>query len=227
MHRDRAKAEELRREGKSYKEINSLLYIPKSTLSDWFKFSDWSKIIKRKNINKEKQRSKIRICKLNTKRGKDLSNLYKEAEKEALIELENLKYFPLFIAGLVIYWGEGEKISKHQVRVSNTDFEMIKMFYKFLRDVCGVENKKIRVSLLLYPDLNENECIKIWREKTGIKKENFNASVVIHGRHKTKRVRYGVCIIGVSSSYLKKKMLVWIDFFPKLVFNEIKTAGIS
>jgi hypothetical protein len=48
MKNDKAKAIELRRKGKSYTEIIARLGVPKSTLSDWFKGSVWSEVLRAK-----------------------------------------------------------------------------------------------------------------------------------------------------------------------------------
>lgn len=43
---------------------------------------------------------------------------------------------------------------------------------------------------------------------------NIPKSTVIQGRHKTKRVPRGICIVNVSSTYFKQKMLMWMQFLP-------------
>ena len=122
----------LRRFGKSYNEIKAELGVPKSTLSDWFKDQKWSNDLAKNLAEKVKEQSKIRLIKLDKIRGEHLKKLYREAEIEAEAEFKKLKYHPLFIAALMIYWGEGNKLSRNRCCVANTEPLMIKIFYQFL-----------------------------------------------------------------------------------------------
>lgn len=194
--------------------ISNLLKVPKSTLSGWLKDEKWSVEIKASLNKNAKIQSAIRMRQLGKVRGKELDNAYAEAVKEAEKEFEYFVRWPLFVAGLCIYWGEGEKTSKHMIRVSNIDPGLVKVFIGFLIHVCGIPKKDIRYSLLLYPDLDEDACKQFWVSHAGLLRENFNKSARIQGRHKTKRLRYGVCNVSFSSSYLKKKIGVWLAKLP-------------
>lgn len=44
---------------------------------------------------------------------------------------------------------------------------------------------------------------------------------ILPSRHKTKRLPYGICTLVVSNTYLKQKMLVWIDQLPNMVLNVV------
>ncbi len=79
----------------------------------------------------------------------------------------------------------------------------------------GISKEKIRIYVLIYPDLNPDECKNFWIKQSGLPDKNFNRCVVIQGRHKTRRLPYGVCNINVSSTYLKEKMFVWLTLLPK------------
>ncbi len=157
----------------------------------------------------------MRIRALDRVRGQHLKQIYQEAREEAKEEFESLKLYPLFILGVAIYWGEREKTTRHFVRIANTDPLMIKCFVSFLRSICGVAPQKIRSWLLLYPDLKEKACKNFWIHHAGLAHNNFSKSVVIQGRHKTKRLGYGVCSVSVGSTYLKEKMMVWLSLMPE------------
>lgn len=215
MRKDKQETIQLRRLGKSYSEIKNILGVPKSTLSDWLRTTRWSNKIKYQLTKKAQKRSTIQLRKLNRIYRKNLERIYQEARIEAGEEFRKFKFHPLFIAGVSIYWGEGDKTTKHNIRISNTDPLMIRLFIKFLREVCGVPEERIRANVLLYPDLDQNKCKRFWVGKTGLSDKNFNKSVVIQGRHKTRRLPYGVCNINTSSSYLKQKMFVWLTLLPK------------
>ena len=125
MRKDKNEALKLRRRGKSYNEIRNQLRIPKSTLSGWLKKIHWSDKIKHKLTEKAKEKSTIRLCSLNKIYRRYLSKIYEEARIEAKQEFEYFKLHPLFVSGITIYWGEGDKLSRHQIRVGNTDPLMI------------------------------------------------------------------------------------------------------
>lgn len=214
MRKDKDSAYRLRTEGKSYNQIRAQLKIPVSTLSGWFKYDTQSQQVKDFLTAASQGISKTRIIRLNKVRGDNLKKIYEEAEEEARKEFKYLKYHPLFIAALMVYWGEGDK-GRNILRVTNTDPMLLKVFIKFLKEICGVKEIDIKAHLLIYPDLDEKVCMNYWVEQLGHPLGNFNKTVVIQGRHKTHRLRYGVCHITTSSSYLKKKLLLWLLLLPE------------
>jgi hypothetical protein len=220
MRKDKEEVIKLRKTGKSYNEIREELSIPKSTLSEWFRDQKWSNELAVKLAEKQKSKSIIRMRDLNKIRGANLDMLYKEAEKEAVEEFEQLKYHPLFMSALMIYWGEGNKASRNNCIIANTEYEMVRIFKLFLERICRVKRSRIRAWILLYPDLDEKVCKNYWMRNIGLKQEDFNKSIVIQGKHKTNKLQYGVCNLGVSSTYLKKKILLWIKLLAEDISNE-------
>lgn len=215
MRQDKQKAISLRRQGNSYNNISAKLNIPKSTISSWVSTQPWSQAVKDKLKIKANAIGKINLLTLSKIRKDNLAKLYAQATSEAVMEFKNLQYHPLFITGLSLYWGEGNKSLKGPVNVVNTDAEMIKIFYMFLLHICGTPNEKIKAYITIYPDNNEVACRKYWLAKTGLKDYNFTKSVVIQGKHHTRRLHYGICNLGVPSTYLKTKMLVWLNLLAK------------
>jgi len=200
--------------------------VPLSTLSDWFCNQDWSSEIAVRLSEKARIEHKVRILKLNKVRGDRLNQVYHRAELEAVADFAKLKYHPLFVAGLMIYWGEGNKLSKSRVSIANTEPAMINVFVDFLINVCQLHKNKIRVWLLLYPDLDDNKCRSFWIKNAGLEENSFTKSMVIKGKQtNSRRLTYGVCNLGVSSAYLKRKILVWIDLLAKdLIAKEYTRA---
>ena len=204
----------MRRSGKSYREIRDALKIPLSTLSEWFTDVGWSKEMAKTLAARAQVQHTARLIELDRVRGLHLIHAYDGARKEAREDLEVLKYNPLFIAGLMLYWGEGDKATKSQVRLANTDPELIRLFVFFLRKVCNIPEKKIGISILTYPDIDDKANRQYWSEVSGIIPERFLKSVLIQGRHKTRRLGHGVCSVYVSSTYFKVKMLEWLRLLP-------------
>ena len=224
MRKDKKTAHELRTLGKSYTEIHLQLGVPKSTLSGWFSNQKWSNDIAIKCAKNAVNSSIVRLVALNTIRGEHLKRLYEEALADAVEDYSKLRYHPLFIAGLMIYWGEGDKTSKYRVSIANTEPQMIKIFKLFLKNICGLENAKAWI--LLYPDLDEVTCKKYWMEKCGLKYDQFTKSMVIKGKTPLRKLSYGVCNMGISSAYLKNKILKWIELLAHDIGEEKYIAGI-
>ncbi len=215
MRHDKEYILELRRKGFSYKEIKKLTGISVSTLSDWFKNEDWSKDVTEKNNSKHMKISRDRILKMNESRDLALGRKYKDMEDEAVVEYKMYKSEPLFTAGLMLYAGEGDKATKGIIRLSNIDFGIHRVFIRFLSKFMGIDNKRLRCGLLLYPDLDIVICKDRWSKELGIPISQFHKPQIIQGRHKTKRLHFGVGSIIFSSSFLKKKLLLWIEFAKK------------
>jgi len=220
MRKDKEKIFELRKLGKSFSELSKIFSIPKSTLSEWFKDHQWSKELS-VSLNKGfKEKNIVRLSFLNKIRGDNLRKIYETAEQEAIEEFEKLKYHPLFIAGLMIYWGEGEKLGTSGVSISNVDPLMIKLFHEFLIRICSIDEQRIATSLFIYPDLVEEVCKSYWKEQAGLKNTRFRKTVTLIGKHKTRKIKYGICKLGCCSAYLKRKIIVWLKIFPESILGE-------
>lgn len=220
MRKDKEKAVQMRKRGKSYRQIHSELKIPMGTLSGWFSDIDWSKDVARQ-LSREAQKSHtVRLVELNKLRGQHLKRAYEAARQEAAKELEMLKYNPLFISGIMLYWGEGGKNPRDGVKLANTDPKMIGFYVEFLTKACRIPIDRIKAHVLYYPDLQENICRAYWSRMSRIPVENFTKSTLIQGRHEIRRLNWGVCMVTVSSFYFKQKMLEWIRLLPEELMNK-------
>ncbi|MCL5224329.1 MAG: hypothetical protein M1361_01825 [Patescibacteria group bacterium] len=86
--------------------------------------------------------------------------------------------------GLAIYWGEGDSKPKNPLRISNTDPRMIKLYVRFLREIMKVPDDKIRLGLILYPDLDDRASKNYWSKITNLKstifvKSQFSKGVIL------------------------------------------------
>ena len=104
---------------------------------------------------------------------------------------------------------KAELSAKHHKQVSN-------QIYQQALSEAKISEEKIRLSLIIYPDLDDEDCKKFWNNKTKISLKQFDKSSVIYGRHPTKRLKNGICIIRVNSSPgLKEKIIIWKDYIIK------------
>jgi len=211
MRYDQPEAFELRKQGKTYREIQQSLGVSRSTLCDWFKNEEWSKHIKKLNSNKNIKISKERLEKLNNNRKLMLEKKYDQIEEEAIKEFELYKNDPLFIGGLMLYAGEGDKRTRNLTRLSNSEFYLHSVFIRFSEKFLKVKRDKIKIWLLLYPDHDIEKSIDIWSKKLNLSKSNFNKSQIILGRLKSRKLQYGVGNSIISSTSLKKKILKWLE----------------
>lgn len=214
MLKNKEEAFKLRRLGKSYKQINRELGIATSTLADWFKNEPWSQEIKMR-LSAEVSFSNARNLELLVQASRERwRQKHEEYRAMAVREFEGLKDDPLFLAGIMLYWGEGEKQKKSSVvRLGNSEPEMLRIFYLFLLKALGISKDKIHAWILLYPDLVDSVQKNFWSKATGIPLEHFKKSITIKGRHPTKRLSYGVCTIFVHSRALKERMLKWLELY--------------
>ncbi len=219
MRTDKEDAFELRRQGKSYKEIHNKLGMSVSTLSNWFKGVDFSEDIKRSLVEQNYVNGRKHLEFLNKVRGDLLEAYYQQAKKEAVCDLEKNIHNPLFVSAIAAYWGEGDKASKNHIRITNTDPQMLQLFLKFLLQICKIDKARISIALFLYEDLDEEVCKRYWSKNLGFNK--YHKTQILPSRHKSKKLPYGTATVVLTDSYLKKKMIVWIDQLPKMVLNMV------
>lgn len=224
MRKDKEKAFELRRNGKSYKEISRKLGIPTATLCCWFKNLDWSRELRNKLAADVSFSSPQKLKMMVQATKKKWASIHEQYRTEAELEFEQKKTNPLFVAGVMLYWGEGGKTLKYnKVSLSNSDPGMLKIFYKFLHKTLEIPRENIFAWLLLYPDLNDEIQKRFWSKIIGIPLQQFKKSITIVGRHPTKRLSNGVCYITVQSSKLLWKLTRWIELYQETILDN---AGI-
>ncbi len=216
MRKDKNLVFEMRKQGKSYRQIQQVFNISRSTLSDWFRDVDWSKHTKNKNNENNLLVSTERLKKMHIGRLKMLDDLYKKNEIQAVIEYEVFKKQPLFMAGLMIYAGEGDKRSRNVTRISNTDFYLHEIFIQFAEKYLKISRSSVKIALLLYSDNNINHCILKWSETLKISSINFHKTQVIKGKETKRKLQYGTGISIISTiTVTKMKILTWLELCKK------------
>jgi len=219
MRQDKDLIFKLRKEGKSYRYIRKETGISMGTLGEWFKNEEWSRHVKKSNINKNITISTERLKLLQEGRNKMLKDKYIKVELEAEKEFHIFKNDPLFMAGLMIYAGEGDKRNHNNSRVSNSDFFIHKIFIKFAEKYLDIKRENIKISLILYPDLDIETCIKKWSSELKVVNSNFYKTQIIRGKEKSKRLQYGIGTSIISSTVIvKKKILKWLELVAMTKF---------
>lgn len=114
----------------------------------------------------------------------------------------------LLIAAIMLYYGEGAKTNK-TVDFANSEPQMLKIFLKFLRKICRVDQKRLRFYLYCFSNQNKEELIEFWCQTLKIKRENFTRPYVKDFNNKNSRtMSYGVLHIRYSDVRLLNKILL-------------------
>ncbi len=112
--------------------------------------------------------------------------------------------------GVALYWGEGSK-SKNRwtIDLANSDPSIIKTFLKFLREICGINESKIRVLLYCYANQDVNKLINFWSDLTNIPKRQFTKPYIRMDfkMEKMDKMVYGL----IHIRYADKKLFLLIE----------------
>jgi predicted transcriptional regulator len=202
-------ATSLRKRGFTYEEISKMVGVSKSSVSNWFSRETWSQ-----SISASKSNSK-RISLLNTSRGNQNKKMYAEAERSAVTEFKHYKNNPLFIAGLMLYVGEGDNKHRRLIRLANSREEIHRIFISFIIEYLGVPREKIKFWILLYPDLDPLKCSKHWSKALKLPISQFYKYQVIQGKSTKRTLHFGVGNTIIGSTVLKTKLNKWIELALK------------
>ncbi len=208
----------LRRQGTSYKTIVKTIGVPKATLAGWLKGYKWSEVIKQKLTKIQNQNARIRMIAITDKAREHRRVLYQNYRDQARLNFEKHFKDPVFVAGLMLYWGEGDnKLSNGQIRISNSDPMILRFFRQFLFTYLPKIYSKIKMSLVLYPDLKDLQSRRYWSEKVGIPLDRFMKSQYIQGRSTKRTLPHGTAQIYVCSAAYKHQLLEWIEQARKYI----------
>lgn len=128
-------------------------------------------------------------------------------------KLKTRKDIELFNLGVGLFLGEGTKRSKYSVVLANSNPKILKLFLEFLRDICRVNEGKIKAALNIFDDIDIKKAINFWNEVTGISISRFSKTIIRAskgGTYKNKS-RYGTLTLYVSNTKLKALMDNWCE----------------
>lgn len=131
-----------------------------------------------------------------------------------LRELKNEKLRTLKAIGTMLYWGEGGKSDKTKtVDFANSDKDMIVLFLRFLREVCGIEESRLRVLPYFYANHDIEKNIDYWHKNTRISKGQFTKPYIRkdYNKNKAHKMPYGLIHIRYSDVKLLKLIKSWIE----------------
>lgn len=172
--KERIEARKLRREGQSIRTISKKVNVSKGTVSLWCE--DIMLTIEQKNklIEDEKKGKAVGRAKAwESIRNERLNRLAKYVEKGRNF-VGQLSERDIFIAGIALYWAEGNKKNRRLV-FSNSDPIMIKLQIKWLIECLGVSRNDIYCKVGIN-QIHRDRVARVeqyWSEITGIPLNEF------------------------------------------------------
>ncbi len=160
---------------------------------------------------------KNKISRRNSTEASYLMHLYRFGRKPFKIKrILTSKEEKLKIAGIMLYWAEGfKKNNDSTVAFSNSDPKMIRLFLKFLREICGVQEKRLRALLFIFDDQDEKYLKKWWSRFISIPLSQFNHSFTRKSRSDIgsykRKSKYGTLLLRYADKRLLRQILLWID----------------
>lgn len=209
---ERNKSRQLRQQGFSIKQIATILGVSKSSVSGWVRDIELSEDILA-NIN---ERSRLGRERARESRLANILNQKAALYEKCKVEILPLSTRDLWIAGLMLYAGEGRKVwnvSSQPIELTSSDPNILRIFLNFLVKVCNVPRSKIKIRLFLYPDINLKKAENSWAKELDIPLSQFQRSFIKRSYNnplRTRRSKYGTAHIILHNAELYRRILGWL-----------------
>ncbi len=214
---EKEKAIKLRKKGYSYSEILKEVLVAKSTLSLWLRSVGLAKRQKQRLTEKRKIAQK-RGWQARINKRIEITEKIKDLAKKDIAKINKKE---LWLIGVILYWAEGSKQKSNNVsaRVSlgNLDPKVIKIFLKWLYEICEIALKDIDVRIHIHETGDELRAQNYWSKITNIPVSKFSNTIFKKHNPKTNRKfdnknYYGLLRIDVKrSTNLNRKISGWIE----------------
>lgn len=118
----------------------------------------------------------------------------------------------LKIAGIMLYWAEGT-LKGNTVDLANSDPRMIRLFLKFLREICGVDERRLRIYLYAHSYADVGRLKSYWHAITQVPLCQFTKPYVRKGSQKlsTRKMLYGLIHVRYNDTRLLHTIEQWIN----------------
>ncbi|MBI4227519.1 MAG: hypothetical protein HY600_04495 [Candidatus Omnitrophica bacterium] len=128
----------------------------------------------------------------------------------------------LKVAGIMLYWAEGAQ-TVSGVDFTNSNPVMIQLFLRFLRQVCGVAEPRLRVYLYHHGNPDVVEASKrFWSRLTDIPLAQFSRPYIRRGNvHRSGRIMpHGLAHIRYCDKRLLQLIQRWITEYATIAVSE-------
>jgi hypothetical protein len=202
---NKIQAVQLREQGKSYSEIKNIVQVSKSTLSSWLKDIELTK-------EQTGRLSKLQATAYLSAKKKQSASLKHHNEIQIAAQKESTKLAKdsFFVAGLMLYWAEGNK-SFGSVQFSNSDPIMIQIMMRWFRKFCFVPENKFRIGLIIHSLHIREDCQKFWQGITSVPLTQFHSPFVKPSIFSSKKNKLyeGTCKIVIHNRDLLSRIIGW------------------
>lgn len=201
----------------SYSKIRKKLGVPKSTLSYWLREFPLSeeRILELRHQGWKKGEASRERFRATMRRKRELKNqeVYnKYRERFAHVSRETF-----FVAGLILYLGEGHKKDYTKLNLANTDPKIVRFFIQWLEEFLGVPKEKLKLSLHLYENMDIEKEKKFWQKELEIQKNQFYKPQVRKLQKASfsyrESYRHGTCSIYIGGVEKHREVLMAIQAF--------------
>lgn len=209
------RAIELRRQGKTYTEIQEMLSIkiPASTLSTWLRAISFSREelanIQRRGAERIRQGKINALATIKLKREKYFEKIYWQlASLGKLLQYKDIAK----VALMMLYWCEGFKHRRSSLCFGNSDPNLIGLFLRLLRCCYVIDERKFRCTVRCRADQDPEFLESYWAKATNIPLSQFYSTKI------DKRT------IGKPSKKTDYKGVCRIDYFSAKIYHELMMA---
>lgn len=123
----------------------------------------------------------------------------------------------LFVAGLMLYLGEGSKLDYSKIALANTDPKIIKFFIQWMNEFIDIPKEKIKASLHLYENMDIKKEKKFWENELGLPETQFYKPEIRKLQKSSfsyrESFRHGTCSIYVLGVEKKREVMMAIQAF--------------
>lgn len=142
---------------------------------------------------------------------------YDQYRKEAIRVFPKLYKNPLFLIGLSLYWGEGQKTENGIVGVINSDVNLLRVIGEFYRKILKVPEEKLRAAIFIYNDNDLEKTLRFWVRNLKIPRRQFIKTQVLPSRAKLtkKKVRHGICNLYFTNTEINIKIRQWFNLLAE------------
>jgi transcriptional regulator with XRE-family HTH domain len=206
---------QFRKRGFTLEEIAKICDVSKGTVSKWLKNNTISESVTKQNKKRAGQENAKRLKLMSKTRERERETKYREAVRSAETEYKHYKSSPLFMAGLMLYYTQGDLKNEHQIRLSGTEAKAHKIFIKFATEYLGVSKFDIHFWILLYKGQSEELCMKRWKTTTSLPYSQFYKNQYINTKKTKDTLHNGVGNTIIGNTVLKHKLNRWIELALK------------
>lgn len=212
---EKLEAQQLRRQGLSYKEILTQVEVSKDTISRWCRdivlTDNQKERLLKKKIYGQKKGSIIAAENKRRARLERTRTIFERAMKD----LGRLGKRDRFMVGIALYAGEGDK-GDGRGGFANSDPKLIKFMMNWFLEFCNLPLSKLRGAIWLHEGLDENKAKNYWSVLTGIPANQFHKTYIAINKKDSRKIRkniheFGVFAIRFSDREKHRRIMGWIS----------------